>query len=94
MLFLAFCTLGGLADNNPAIFQQFFERSGLTFTGGFFYKCIFVFNKSCEGIPVKIDRWLHMWHIDTYKFQIAHPAYLTHIQMWKMKTFQHFLLAF
>lgn len=52
MLFLEFCTLGGLADNSPAIFQQFFERSRLTFTG-LFFNVYFLFNKPYEGIQLK-----------------------------------------
>lgn len=64
MLFFMFSTLGGLSDNSPATFQQFFKRSRLTLSKAFFY--IFYLINLMIGFHLKqIGGCIHSMHTHT-----------------------------
>lgn len=80
MLFLMFSTLGGLSDNSPATFQQFFKRSRLTLAKAFFY--IFYLINLMSGFHLKqiggCTRGMHTHaHTPPRKVPIQH-MFLTH----------------
>lgn len=75
MVFLMFSSLGGLSDNSPPTFQQFFKRSRLTLAKAFFH--IFHFINLMSGFH--LNWWLHARYARTH----------THTPPWKAPCSTH-----